>query len=98
MVTVQMQRKFSLGKTVMTDGIAALAEENPDFFEDVFFALGRFVSGDWGDICEEDKGENELALKHEGRLMGVYESGGTVYWIITECDRSVTTVLLPEEY
>ena len=62
--------------------------------------LGRHQSGDWGDICEDDKKENELSLKEGFRLLSAYklpDDGGKV-WIITEADRSVTTILLPEEY
>ncbi len=62
--------------------------------------LGRHQSGDWGDISEDDKRENELSLKEGFRLLSAYKlpgDGGKV-WIITEADRSVTTVLLPEEY
>jgi hypothetical protein len=62
--------------------------------------LGRHQSGDWGDISEDDKRENELSLKEGFRLLSAYKlpnDGGKV-WIITEADRSVTTVLLPEAY
>ena len=55
--------------------------------------------GDRGLVCEEDRLENELSLEHHYRLMSVYEnSEGKRFWIITEADRSVTTILLPEEY
>jgi hypothetical protein len=59
----------------------------------------RHASGDWGDVCEEDWQENELALENGFRLFSVYHLGdGTKIWIITEADRSVTTILLPSEY
>jgi hypothetical protein len=62
-------------------------------------ALARHSSGDWGDVCEEDRKENDLSLKEGFRLLSVYTtSTGTKLWIITEADRSVTTVLLPEDY
>lgn len=63
--------------------------------------LGRHQSGDWGDVSESDKKENELSLKEGFRLLSAYKlpnDGGKVLWIITEADRSVTTILLPEEY
>ena len=64
-------------------------------------ALDRHQSGDWGDICTEDFGLNDQALEpgNEGRLLSVYNyEGEPKFWIITEWDRSVTTILLPEEY
>ncbi len=59
----------------------------------------RHVSGDWGDICAEDRQANADALHYGYRLMSVYELSKTErLWIITEADRSSTTLLLPEEY
>jgi hypothetical protein len=66
---------------------------------DVLAALSRHVIGDWGDVCEEDKKANNHALKDGSRLLSKYrDSRGTKFWIITEADRSATTVLLPEDY
>ena len=86
--------RFSTGQIVATPGsLASLAQA------DITRALARHVSGDWGDVCEEDWLANDDALISEGRLFSVYHSQGEVkFWIITEADRSVTTVLLPEEY
>jgi len=62
-------------------------------------ALLRHVFGDWGEVCEEDRRENDLSLREGFRLLSVYTtSTGTKFWIITEADRSVTTVLMPEDY
>jgi hypothetical protein len=72
-------------------------------------ALARHESGDWGIMPDEGKAENEDALKHGNRLMSAYliwqdatgthgTPEGTKVWIITEYDRSVTTVLFPDEY
>jgi hypothetical protein len=59
----------------------------------------RHVSGDWGDLNESDRQENELSVREGFRILSAYRmSDGTRFWIITEADRSVTTVLLPEEY
>ena len=67
--------------------------------DDINSALSRHSCGDWGDICEDDWKENEFSLQKHLRLFSVYHSvGGTKFWIITEADRSVTTVLLPEDY
>ena len=61
--------------------------------------LSRHLRGDWGDLCQEDKTENELGLKDGFRLMSSYQVAQTEkLWVITEADRSVTTLLLPEEY
>lgn len=61
-------------------------------------AILRHMRGDWGDVCEEDRQANQDALKDGSRLLSVYHHGETKCWIITEADRSATTVLLPEDY
>ncbi|APZ96363.1 hypothetical protein [Fuerstiella marisgermanici] len=67
--------------------------------DDIRNALSRHLSGDWGDVCDEDRQENELSLREGFRLLSVYHaSDGTKFWVITEADRSSTTVLLPEDY
>ena len=60
--------------------------------------LERHQKGDWGSLDKEDKKANDEALKHGGRLLSAYKVGGIKVWVITEWDRSVTTLLLPEEY
>lgn len=89
-----MKEKFPLGRTVITrTALATLTTE------DVQTALGRHVAGDWGDVDENDRRENELSLGQGFRLLSVYHGqNGTKFWIITEADRSATTVLLPEDY
>ncbi|HOW67650.1 MAG TPA: hypothetical protein P5186_18150 [Candidatus Paceibacterota bacterium] len=67
--------------------------------EDVFTALSRHASGDWGDVSPEDAAENDRSLREGFRLLSSYrDRRGTKFWIITEADRSITTVLLPEDY
>jgi len=94
----QTERKplFNLGQLVATPGaLAALAKagQTPLDF------LSRHVCGDWGDIDKDDGKENELGLKRGFRLLSSYQTNADVrVWVITEADRSVTTVLLPEEY
>jgi hypothetical protein len=66
--------------------------------EKVLTALRRHASGDWGDLCPEDTLANDAALRHGGRLFSVYGQGETRFWVITEADRLVTTVLLPQDY
>ena len=86
--------QFVLGRTVITRGaLDALANE------DVLAAIARHARGDWGDVCEEDWKANDDDLRVGARLLSAYHTtGGRKFWIITEADRSVTTVLLPEEY
>jgi hypothetical protein len=61
--------------------------------------LQRHLDGEWGDISEEDREANNSALENGGRLLSAYRIGnGVKLWVITEADRSVTTVLLPDEY
>jgi hypothetical protein len=67
--------------------------------EDVADALRRHFSGDWGEVCDEDRRANELALSFGQRLLSSYrDRRGNRFWIVTESDRSATTVLLPDEY
>ena len=68
-------------------------------FDESFIGLARHVAGDWGELTEADRKANEDALKDGSRLMSVYWSAEDAkFWIITEADRSCTTVLLPEDY
>jgi hypothetical protein len=88
------EAQFQLGQVVATPG--ALECVPPEEFTR---ALSRHMCGDWGILCKEDKRENEYALKEGGRLVSSYRTtAGTKFYIITEADRSCTTVLLPEEY
>ena len=88
--------RFTLGALVATPGaLAALVTAGQSPME----LLSRHIRGDWGDIDADDQRENELALKHGFRLLSVYAlADGTRLWIITEADRSATTLLLPEDY
>lgn len=66
---------------------------------DIHKALTRHRAGDWGECCPDDRQANNDALVHGGRLLSVYHTDDdTKFWIITEADRSSTTVLLPEDY
>ena len=100
MQTPGTQPKFPLGQLLMTSGVACLVASNEAFARFCAGSLKRHACGDWGDLCKEDKAENELALK-EGylRIFSAYENKGLPkIWIITEADRSATTTLFPEEY
>lgn len=90
------QARFPLGQVVATPGaLEALDNSKQSAVEFVC----RHAKGDWGLVCEEDKATNDQAVANEGRLLSAYEtSKGERLWIITEWDRSVTTILLPSEY
>ncbi len=88
--------RFHLGHVVATPGALMALEESGEQPSDF---LRRHATGDWGDLSEEDREENELSLVHGFRLLSAYTLGTKVkLWVITEADRSVTTLLLPEEY
>ena len=88
--------KFSLGQIVATPGALRALDESGEAPLDF---LRRHVSGDWGELDEDDRRENELSLREGFRLLSAYRlKTGEKLWIITEADRSVTTLLLPEEY
>jgi hypothetical protein len=95
----ERQRKIrvELGQLVATPGaLEALEGANVTPLE----FLARHQRGDWGEVCKADKDENELSLREGFRLLSAYSlpGTGTKIWIITEADRSLTTLLLPEEY
>lgn len=91
-----MVSKFPLGQLVATPGaLQAMgrAGQSPVVF------LERHRCGDWGEVCPADARLNDEALQEGGRLLSSYRTiKGEVLWIITEFDRSVTTILLPDEY
>jgi hypothetical protein len=88
--------KFSSGSIVATPGALEAFRASG---EDPLPFLQRHLAGDWGELDEHDVRENELSLEHGWRILSCYRlSDGIRIWIITEADRSVTTVLLPEEY
>ena len=92
--TIEGGPKFELGRLVATRAVAETGL-------DVGPLLRRHIKGDWGDVCEEDAEQNEWALKNDERLMSVYKDVPGMpedIWIITERDRSVTTVLYPSDY
>ena len=83
-----------LGRTVITANAQSVLTDS-----DISGALTRHQSGDWGELCEEDRMVNKEALKSGERIMSVYtSSNGKKFWVITEADRSCTTVLMPEDY
>lgn len=91
--------KFQLGQRLMTRGVADLVARDGKFARFVTQSLQRHSNGDWGDLGEVDRLENEFSLKRRLRLLSAYQEPGLPkIWIITEADRSATTTLFPEEY
>ena len=86
---------FPLGQIVATPAVLEHFVEHctrPDSF------IRRHVYGDWGDVPHEDACENDFSVLNGFRILSAYEVGGKRFWIITEADRSVTTLLFPSEY
>ena len=88
------QPLFSLGKFVMTRGVA----DGGFALDGLLNLLHRHVTGDFGTIDEDDRQENFLSIREGFRIMSAYTINDTKLWIITEADRSSTTILLPSEY
>jgi len=85
---------FALGAVRITGGAEQALDPS-----DVVTGITRHARGDWGELCDEDWNSNEQRVEDGGRLFSQYTAkNGTKFWVITECDRSATTVLLPEEY
>jgi hypothetical protein len=84
---------FPLGQILATPGALRLVDA-----EQLLVYLARHSRGDWGTVDTEDWALNDHALEEGTRLLSAYEVDGEKIWIITEADRSATTILLPEEY
>lgn len=95
MMSHKVGQLFPLGQLVATPGALAKMEE---LGVTAMELLTRHAAGDWGDLCEEDKAENEFSLHRRLRLFSAYTVEGVRFWIISEADRSSTCILLPSEY
>jgi len=96
-----MEQKFKLGQVVITSGIETLLQDERQKLNRIELSqlLYRHQSGDDGDTSLEDKQSNQLAIKQgDLRVFSVYKLATITVWIITEYNRSYTTVMLPEEY
>lgn len=94
-------KKFEPGDIYSTDKVNDRLSQDNGFSLFMLVSLNRHLNGDWGNISEGDKATNEDALANGLRLMSVYNRMGhpeDTIWIITEADRSVTTILFPDEY
>jgi hypothetical protein len=90
-----MRAPLPLGRVVATPGALNLLKKSGGH---LFEYLARHATGDWGDLCAFDRRQNEIALREGLRVLSSYEVPAGRIWIITEADRSVTTILLPEDY
>lgn len=93
---LQPEEHFPLGRLLATPGaLKALTEAGDNALD----YLLRHTRGDWGDLDEHDKAENDYAVSRHLRIFSAYHlSSGVKVWVITEADRSATTILLPSEY
>lgn len=93
------QQELPLGLLGMTPGVAALMRDSIPNATALMSALQRHTAGDWGDVNEHDAAANDAAVAQGSRVLSAYRMAtGEKFWIITEADRTVTTVLLPGEY
>ncbi len=89
-----MPQLFPLGRTVITAAANSLVKKGA-----VIAALQNHSRGTWGNLDDSDRRANDDAVKNGGRILSCYsDSAGTVFWIISEADRSSTCVLLPSDY
>lgn len=88
-----------LGDVVVTAGVAETIKTDPGFLVFCSASLTRHENGDWGDVSDEDKKQNDYAAKHDERVLSSFTNkNGKRIWIITEWDRSTTAILFPSEY
>jgi len=93
--SISSQPQFSLGQIVATPALLKHFEQHRI---DARHYLQRHVTGDFGDLDEDDKAENRLSIQEGFRILSSYLIAGEKVWIITEADRSATTFLFPSEY
>ena len=100
-----MEKTFEIGQVVATRAVWELIDQNEEFNAFVSGCLSRYILYDWGDTCKEDWKSNDDAVKNGERVLAVYNVPDEIeeiyeaqLWIITEWDRSVTTLLFPGDY
>lgn len=89
---------MKLGKVLMTKKIASTVSESTTFANEILECMKKYINKDWGCLSEEDKQSNEEALENSDRILAAYQTSKGKVWIITEWDRSYTTILFSEEY
>ena len=92
-----MLKQVELGNVAVTASVNAMVEEN-GLHDELMVLVRRHANADWGDVCDEDARLNDVALETDERLVSAYKLNGVDVMVITEWDRSVTTVLRKEEY
>lgn len=90
--------KFNIGMQVTSRSVFEEMQDNSQFSKDVSKAFTQYINGNWGIVCKEDAEMNEAAIKYGGRIFAKYNTCIGAIYIITEADRSVTTILFPDEY
>jgi hypothetical protein len=90
-----LMKKFELGGLSVTPGAWRKMQQVE---VDVIELLGRHQGGDWSEMDIADAEENEYSVKNGLRILSSYTYKGVKFWVITEADRSLTTILLPSEY
>lgn len=90
--------RFETGPVFQTRRIATTTEQHPDFFTELAEAYQQYAAGNWGVLTELDKEANEEAIKNGGRILARYNTSHGDIYIITEADRSATTILFRDEY
>ncbi len=97
-----MSESFLIGRLVATKGVNDLSNANHEFSNFMAKCFSRYEACDWGDLCDSDRKQNDRAVKTGNeRIMAAYKHPTHEewrLWIITEWDRSVTTILFPSEY
>ena len=93
MTTTLTTTQFKLGQIVITANAASQLSVS-----EILIGILRHASCDWGDICPDDAAQNDEAVATGDRILSSYGTDDRTYWIITEADRSVTTLLMPEDY
>jgi hypothetical protein len=90
--------QVEIGQVLASRGVAEWIEESQPRLIAVARVVWRHRNKDWGQVCQEDKATNDEAVRDGNRILSSYKIEGRDVWVITEWDRSVTTILFPEEY
>lgn len=93
-------KKFDLGQVIVTKSVDEKMKEDRSFSVFVQVSIGRYVHRDWGQTCDEDAKANNRAIQNGERILAVYRQPktGITIRIITEANRSVTTIMFPDEH
>lgn len=89
---------FRTGEIFRTCGIDYAVEQDANYLNELISCVEKYLTGNWGDLCDDDKQANEDALKYGERILGAYKTSQGKIYIITERDRSATTILFASEY